>query len=408
MTEGDVVLLPSSSTMEGVVKDVVSSSSNLDVEKVKEDPPVKADPPVKVEAAAEKKTEEKVGEKQTAKKPNASSKVDAVKLLQSLTPLDDGERDGPEMEFPQDPWDALWEAQAACLRTRGSVNRAMDTHFGETARDGYKKQMWELMGDKYKLASEICDAQCDAAMVMLGNYLRIGMDKCSDQLDATLAYVLNEPVIAKEVVSDGPAPTFTDLTDTDGTRTEFDTDTDTGWESSPRGRMPRSRSENQYISPMNSKKTKRKMFKNLMSAAEKSRNPAGIRQGKSRRNKKGAHSLQRSQSAESSGFFDDKQRHGASFDPSASHSTVPQSNVSVIDVTGAEVDKISLDKLRLDNMKQSYRKYGVRDEDGITHIDLLEEHVDLVENHIDLVDIVDEDREDLIDLTEFGDRTSTW
>lgn len=397
MTEGDVVLLPTSSTMEGVVKDVVSSSSNLDAAKAKKDPPVK------VEAKFETKTEEKGEEKQPAKKSNASSKVDTVKLLQSLTPLDDGERDGPEMDFPQDPWDAIWEAQAACLRTRGSVNRAIDSHFGEAARDRYQKQMWELMGDKYKVASEICDAQCDAAMVVMGHYLRIGMDKCSDQLDATLAYVLNEPVITKEVVSDGPAPTFTDLTDTDGTRTELDTDTDTGWESSPRGRMPRSRSENQYISPMNSKKTKRKMFKNLMSAAEKSRNQAGGRQNKGRRTKKGAPSLQRSQSAESSGFFADTQRHGTSFDPSASHSTVAQSNLSVIDVTGAEVDKMGLD-----NMKQSYRKYGVRDENGITHIDLLEEHVDLVENHIDLVDIIDEDREDLIDLTEFGDRTSTW
>ena len=183
---------------------------------------------------------------------------------------------------PTDPFDMIWEAQASCMRSRTNVSRAMEQTFGKSALSKYQKYWEEVIGPKYKVAAEAADKHCDAAMVVMGKYLRIGMDKCSDQLDSTLAYVLNEPVINKEVVPDGPTPTFTDLTDTDATRTTHDTDTDTGWESPARGRMSRTRSENQYLTPLNSKKTKRKMFKNLMSAAETPN--GGRRNGKGRRN----------------------------------------------------------------------------------------------------------------------------
>ena len=435
MTGSDIILLPSSSTLEtenlDVAKDVVSSSSNLEVAKKDaletEKKPMDSEGGPKsagteTEAKGERSQSKEKEVKDEGKDVHAkgsgtedeeqdAAKVDAVKMLQSLTPVESRERDPPPgmdrlgMD-PTDPLDMMWEAQASWMRSRAKVSKAMDETFGDSARTRYQKYWEEVMGPKCKIAAEVADKQCDAAMVAMGKYLRIGMDRCSDQLDSTLAYMLNEPVINKEVVPDGPTPTFTDLTDTDATRTTHDTDTDTGWESPARGRNSRSRSDNQYLTPMNSKKTKRRMFKNLMTAAEKS--PGGRRGGKGgRRNKKGQQPLLRSQSTDESGFYPaDRPRQGSLFDPSASQSTVRQGNIGgVIDVTGAEVDRMPA----YENMKQqSYRKYGVRDEDGITHIDLLEEHVDLVDNHIDLVDLVDESREDLIDLTDLADGTPTW
>jgi hypothetical protein len=359
--------------------------------------------------------------------------------------------------------DALWEAQAFCLRSRGDMNQFMEKHFGEEAQKAARRSMEKNLD----IGVEKMDNVCDSFLVKFGQAVHVGLNQCNDQLDVTLAYLCNDKVSTK-VVSTGPMnKSFTDLTDTDATKTTLGgrhtavfladtTETDSGRplrhlaNAAP---ISRSRSANTYLIPLDKKKVKRKMFSNLMSAANpptskegkevkeksKKRSSLGVRSSSSGGTNVKHHVA--SPSGDSDDFLDFKQsisktlsaeladapsspRHVSETGnlerrqsaPSKTNSkTHPRSiyhprlsrtsNPLVVDLAKEEIEKSTLDQY-----KQSYRKYAIRDQGGVTHIDLLEEHVDLIDNHIDLVELLDpEEQGGLIDLTNYGlDRTTTW